>query len=399
MLYLWFLVIGINLKHKKMKYLIFYSSALEQSIISKEIAYLKCESDIAQSTSTSKAGSTITVKDVAGVTTGDMTTYIGTLASDVYSEIYITCLTNVTPATSKLSFDQIASLDAKLITANKGTVVLAGTLASNSTATEFVIPSGDSPSAVDDFYNGMYLKTVGTTAVYRYIKDYTGSGAVGVINTSTTALTTTETYTIYTNAHIFDYSAASSNKNACRVTWDALFPSTIVNPIVSMLGGYGSGFQPHVKITKTATAVAAGSISDTGEFTAAAYDGGSYYVGIESGTLGVGQIRRVVSNTADVLTLENSVWDVVTPTGTVVYQLTYGNSFTLYDKYLPYAIKTYLSANNDKTHATWREMFDRYGMSKIDPVAKSFTPNFALIDEYAAKGKAIFDAICAGIVS
>jgi hypothetical protein len=382
-----------------MKILILYSSLSDQSIISKAVAYLKAQKDINALTDTTKAGSIITVKDFATSTVANMLTYCGTtLVDNTYDDIY-RCLPVSAGGTNytTMAYDHVAALDAKLKTAKRGTVVISGAaLDSNATATEFIIPAADSPSATEDYYTGMYIKTTETTAVFRYISNYVGTTRTGTINTSTTALTTTEAYVIYTNAHIWACGDASSTKNACRVAWELLFPGVTVNPVISVLGGYGSGFQAHKEYTVTADSFTQTTVLKAAYWTAAVYDSGTYYIGIESATTGAGQTCRIASNTAGVITLGDNGFKTL-PTGTLVFQITPGENFLLYDKYLPYAIKTYLAAHTDDNQKVFNEMFDRYNMRYN--AATSFRENKAVIDDYAMKGKAIFDAICAGIVS
>ena len=142
-----------------------------------------------------------TVKDVAGVTTGDITTYVTTtLVDDTYTDIFICCTTQAAGATGLLSFDQVAALRSKMITASKGTTVRANTCQANVTATEILLDSG--ASASNDYYNGMFIETAGTTPVLRYISDYVGSTKACTVNTTTIAVTNTETFIVYTNTNI-----------------------------------------------------------------------------------------------------------------------------------------------------------------------------------------------------
>ena len=91
------------------------------------------------------------VEDVSAVTTGDITTMIGTLTDDNYTNIYIACTSQEAAATGVISFDQIAALRAKMITASKGTTVRANTCQANGTGT--LIKLDAAASASIDFYN------------------------------------------------------------------------------------------------------------------------------------------------------------------------------------------------------------------------------------------------------
>lgn len=77
----------------------------------------------------------------------------------------------------------------------------------------------------------------------------------------------------------------------------------------------------HVTITNATSAASDNTITKTGAFTASYYNDpkDEYYVGLNSGT-GFGQVRRVISNTADVLTLDaNWTTAIDTTTDGVVF--------------------------------------------------------------------------------
>jgi hypothetical protein len=246
----------------------------------------------------------------------------------------------------------------------------------------------------------MYIKTAGTTAVYRYISDYTGGDTTCTVGDTSTAVTTSETFIVYTNDHIYILGDASSNENACRVAWRTLFGSDNIPLLVKIMGGYGTAFKNCPKTVATATSVAAGTLTHTSAFTAAAYDGGDYYCAIISASGGnymAGQSRLITSNTVSVLTLEKD-WDY-TPTGTVTYAI-YPGAHILYDKYLDLAIPTYLWDNTATNFDIFKSMLDRYGdIASQDLVTAQTYQDLATIDDYAAKGKAILDAKNAGVVS
>ena len=359
---------------------LFYNSANAESVKAAQVArkYFKTKKY------------TITKYDTATKNEGAMLTLIDTITVNTLTECIIACPTQATySAAGSLTYDQVAYLDSKMITASKGTVVKAGTCGANTTVTNIVTAGG---STVNDTYIGMYVKTAGTTAVYRYITAYTGSGTIATVATTTTAVTTTETYTVFSLNKIKVVGNASSNKLAMRVAFDLLFPNKDVPMIVVLLGGYGSTFKPYIESTVTATSANTTTLTHTSHFTAHAYIG--KYVAIESGTLGVGQIRKITDNTVTVLTLDSS-WTA--PTGTIVYQISDTKEFALWNKYLPLAIATYLTADTAEIDHQWDLLLDK--TNAADKPTRTMVGDDALLKLMADRGKVIFDAKCAGVVS
>jgi len=368
---------------------LFYDSSKVQSILSMNVARLKF--DI--------SGNDVEIIDTVGSNEAAVLVLIDTLTDDTMHEIAVCTITEASyTETGRMTYDQVAYLDSKLVTANKGTSVRANTCQANSTVTEIVLDSG--ASASNDYYNGMYIKTDGTTDVYRYISDYVGATKICTVVTTSTAITTTETFIVYTNDHIYTIGDASSTQNACRVAWTTLFDSDNIPLLIGIMGGYGSGFKNCPLTVLTANSVAAGSLTDTSAFTAEAYDNGGYYCAILSASGGnymVGEAVEIASNTVSVLTLKEN-W-TVTPSGTVTYAIYFGTS-VLYDKYLEYAIPTYLWDDSAANFAIFKSMLDRYGDIEKQGLTSAQTyQDVATIDDYAAKGKAIMDAVSAGVVS
>lgn len=368
---------------------LFYDSSKVQSILSMNVARLKF--DI--------SGNDVEIIDTVGSNEAAVLVLIDTLTDDTMHEIAVCTITEASyTETGRMTYDQVAYLDSKLVTANKGTSVRANTCQANSTVTEIVLDSG--ASASNDYYNGMYIKTDGTTDVYRYISDYVGATKICTVVTTSTAVTTTETFIVYTNDHIYTIGDASSTQNACRVAWTTLFDSDNIPLLIGIMGGYGSGFKNCPLTVLTANQVGSGSLTDTSAFTAEAYDNGGYYCAILSASGGnymVGEAVEIASNTVSVLTLKEN-W-TVTPSGTVTYAIYFGTS-VLYDKYLEYAIPTYLWDDSAANFAIFKSMLDRYGDIEKQGLTSAQTyQDVATIDDYAAKGKAIMDAVSAGVVS
>jgi hypothetical protein len=372
---------------------IFYDSTKAQSILAMNVARLKYDN----------ADNTLTIKDTAGLNESSILFTIDTITNGTQHEICVCALTAATHAEGKLTYDQVAYLDAKLVTANKGTVIRTNTCQANVTTTEIILDSG--ASAVNDFYNftrftqEYYIKTDGITTVYRYIKDYVGATKTCTVNDTSMAITTTETFTVYSHDHVYLIGDASSNEEASRYAWRTLFDSNNIPLILKVMGGYGSGFANCPKTVDTASSVAAGTLTHTGQFTDGAYNGGGYYVALLSGggTYTTGQAEEISSNTTGVLTLKKN-W-TVTPSGTPTYAIYLGGT-VLYDKYLNLAIPTYLWDDTANNFAIFKAMFDRYGdiASQGNDAAQTYQDK-ATMDDYAAKGKVIYDAQSAGVVS
>jgi hypothetical protein len=292
-----------------------------------------------------------TLKDVAAVTTGDITTYVSTtLVDDTYTDIFICCVTQSAGATGLLSYDQVAMLRPKMITASKGTTVRADTCQANVTVTEIVLDAA--ASATTNYYRYMFIQTAGVTAVNRYITAYNGTSKVATVSTTSTAITSTETFVVYTNTNIYQLgdTVAATGKTAAYLMWEELYPSADVPLLVNYIGGYKC-----FDTTGTATAVAAGTITlDATGATAGVSDKltlaqlivadsvKDMYVYVYSATTGAGQYRKITASavTTAVCTLESN-W-TVTPTGTVVYRVCEGLDKVLVDRAVEIWIKTEL---------------------------------------------------------
>lgn len=124
--------------------------------------------------------------------------------------------------------------------------------------------------------------------------------------------------------------SAFSSYNACARFWRNLYAAASTPKVVQLLDG--ATFP--VKVEATATSAAAGTLTHTGQFTASAFIG--YYVGITSATTGAGQVRKIVSNTTGVLTLDRN-WGI-TPTGTIKYAVYQYEGNALKEVTIPLAI-------------------------------------------------------------
>ena len=373
---------------------ILYDSSLVQSIISMQIAYLKFNT----------TDYTVTVTDTAGDNAATILNHINEMTDDTMARIAVCCGTAATHSAGKLTYDQAGLLDSKMATAYKGTSVRANTAQTNATTTEIILDSGASSS--NDFYNftrfsqEYYVKTAGVTAVYRYIKDYVGATTTATVNDTSTAITDTETFTVFSHAYVYLLGDVSTSENACRQAWTTLFDSGNIPLLVNIMGGSGSGFKSKPLEELTCDSIAAGTLTDASAFSSGLYDGTNYVVALTDtggGTYTQGYNRVIASNTANVLTLASN-W-ASTPTGTPTYRI-YMAGTVLYDLYLTYVIPSILWDTGVATHNIFKSMLDRYddiSTTGLDTVQTS--QDLATLDEYAAKGKAVVEALSAGLVS
>ena len=327
-----------------------------------------------------------TVKDVAAVTTGDITTYCGTTLVDAtYTDIFICTTTQLAGATGLLSYDQVALMIPKMLSTRKGTVERANTCQANVTVTDIILDA--SASAVNDYYNGMYIVTAGTTGIQRYIKDYTGASTTCLVNTTSTAVTTTETFIVYSTLD-YIYQLGNTNgttgKTACVQAWDLFYAGITYPKLVQALGGY-----LNVLCSGTATAVAAGTITlDATGATRGLGDRLSLaemivadsvancYVYVYSATTGACQKRQITTSTvtAAVCTLASN-WDI-TPTGTLVYRVVNHDDWRIY---ADVSFDLYVRAK-------WLDIEDQ---DTIDEVEKCIDQYLQLRNSYLTTGEAV----------
>ena len=348
---------------------------------------------------------TVTSVNTAAANESALAALISAITINTLTAVIIACGTQATYSTAgKFTGDQVASLDSLLVTGSKGTVVTSGTCQSNSTVTNIVLAAG--ASAVTDYYKGMFIKTAGTTAVYRKITAYDGSTKIATVATTTTAVTTTETYTVYTNSNAHIVGDANSNENAIRYAWNYFFTTAgetlsigtsnkDIPLIVNLLGGYGTGFKEYRVTALTADSFNATTLTDASPAIVASAEIGKY-LSVVSATTGAGQTVKITSNSTTVYTFSGG-WPVATPTGTVVYQVSDALNFALWDNYLPYAILTYLSQDTGAVHVAWNQLLDRY--NKLGGSGSDIAYDLDLLTTYAQRGQCIFQAKALGIVS
>jgi hypothetical protein len=351
---------------------VFYKKTDEQSILCRAIALAKYG-----------ATNDITSVDVAASNESALAALIAGVTVTTQSRIVLAYGTQATySAAGKFTNDQIASMDTRLKTANKGTSVRAGTCQSNSTGTQIKLDSG--ASAVTDYYKGMYVKTAGTTAVQRYITAYDGSTKICTVADTTTPITTTETFIVYTADYIDIIGNADSTTNPCRVAWTTLFPDTAPPMIISVMGGYNTGFAAYPVDNITADSATANTLVDATVFTLSADIG--KYLGIISGTTGGGEVQPILSNTTTTLAVNPFR---ITPTGAVVYQVSDTKEWCLANHYLVYALKAYLQLTDKATDKILKRMLDKYNILQNTPTHA--VGDDELVLTYCQRGKCIFD--------
>lgn len=347
----------------------------------------------------------LTIKDTKGLSTSDITTFLGTtLVANTLDTMYVGIPSATSTASDVITYDQLAELDTRLKTASRGSVqntVTSGTCESNSTGTQIILAAATA-STVDDFYKGMYIKTtVGGVSTYRYITGYTGTSRICTVVTTGTAVTTTSTYIVYTQPNIYVIGDAVSSLTSAYEAWTLLFPGIQMPPLVSLMSGTGTvssaSIQPHLLVAQTADSFTISSVTKSAAFTSylTQLNRGTCYLAAVSATTGAGQVVQILSATANVLTI---VPFNTLPTGTLVFQVCTGNQFALYEIYLKYALQTYL---NDLSFAPTIKAFQQL-LDMLNVIPKGvLTPayNATLLADYAARGRAIFDGVNAGYVT
>lgn len=309
------------------------------------------------------------IEDVNAVTTGDITTALAALTDDYYTDIFICCTTQAAGATGVLSLDQVASLRAKMITASKGTTVRANTCQANAVVTEIILDA--SASASNDTYNLMYIATAGTTAVYRHIKDYVGATTTCTVNTTTVAVTSTETFIVWTNTNVYEIgnTDATTGKTPAYRAWDTLYPNALEVPlVVQYIGGYkfaqasGTAAAAAAGTITLAATCATGDIETTARHTAVDDLYADMYVYIYSSTAGTWQLAEIDSYVAatQVATLKEN-WDI-TPTGTIIYRVVANVERIRADRAIEIYVKTmWYDITFPIAKEEVKRVFDNYG--------------------------------------
>jgi hypothetical protein len=190
-----------------------------------------------------------------------------------------------------------------------------------------------------------------------------------------------------------------ANKNALRLAYESLYSDYPVPFWIKLAGSNDTLLATEClsKVGQTATeVVAANTLTHTGEFVSGAYtqSGNSqpFYLGIESATnLAAGQVLRIASNTANILTLSD-YYDP-TPTGTIVYQIAAGNH-ALWNEYIPLGLDVKYGLIGDtipiKRIGDFRQLLDRYNGAPDG--LNTIYINSAKVGEVVELGRTVFMA-------
>ena len=347
----------------------------------------------------------VTLKDVSGVSSANITTYIGTLTSDYYTDIFIACTTQASAAASLLTYDQVASLRAKMVAGSKGVTVRTGTCQANATVTNIIFDSG--ASGDDDAYNGMYVETAGTTASLKHISDYTGSSKTAVVTTTTTAITTTETFTVYTNDHIFEVgnTETATGKTAAFRMWETLYPLTSAPLLVTYVGGYKYAYASGTAASATtageltlASTCANGDINTTTEHTTVDDLYNNKYVYVYSSTLGSWQYAKITNYVASTQIITLDAAFPITPTGTVVYRIVDGESEVRNDRAIEiYALTRWTDPASIGAIQEIERLTNLYG-EPDEELTGAVSQDLDLLNEILTLGKFAFEADALAVV-
>jgi len=253
-----------------------------------------------------------TYRNTNGLTAASTTTYINGLTDDAYDHIFT--LADLGSSAGNIALAANATLWDK---ANQ-TIARADT-AQGGAAGSIVLDAG--ASATDDAYNGYAVMIVGGTGVgqLRIISDYTGANKLATVSENFDLAPD-----VTSEFELVDVTDASVVK-AFNELGTENSASQDVNDIVNLALGTSLP-EPYISVclnggrlqkNATATGIAAGSITDTGEF--AGEDWSGLFAGIISATAGANQVRPITSNTDNALTLQYNL--APTPTGTVVYTI------------------------------------------------------------------------------
>ena len=272
-----------------------------------------------------------TVKDLNGILTADISTYIGTLSDDTYDEIHICVESEVAAATAKLNKTQLALLLPKLKTASQGTQVhdqVDGDIFS-------VVTIGDALLTMTvDAEIGNYVNIYGGTGLGQLalVTDNTATTLTVGSNFDVTPDATSDHY-LLSGVKMYQGGNVVGTKQPSLVAWENLYPVLTPPLMIFRIGEY-----KFAEVAATADSAATGSLTDSGAF--AGLDLDDHYVYIYSATAGEHQYAKIASHTDDVLTLTAN-WPI-TPTGTIVYRVMPDTEELFYDIYTLNYIGTYL---------------------------------------------------------
>jgi len=340
-----------------------------------------------------KYGSSISFTDCQGKNEAQMLATISGLTDDTYTSFFVLVDVDTSHAEADFTYDQIAAMRDKLITASKGTTVTSGTAQANSTKTEIILAAGS--SAVNDTYNGNYIATAGTTAVNRYITDYVGSTVTATVTDTGTAITTTETYVVYTLTNVFLYGATDSDgKSTAQLVWEKIHPDTQLPLVFHYMSKYKNFMDYGTAQAADATTITLAATAGDGATKTRANDVyNDAYVYIYSATTNKGTWAKIddfVSSTA-VATLDSDGWNDGTPATSIIYRIVPRESELFLDAYTELFVKTHFNDITDSDQINdFKKLIDKNDRVNDAAPPKDLDQDLDLLTEYLDKGKSIF---------
>jgi hypothetical protein len=367
-----------------MAHLAFYNSTLPSSVTSTILFKMKYPGE--------------TIIDIAGLDQTAISALIAALVAATYDEIFVFTPVAETHAAGNFIDQQIADLFPYMTTAGKGTVVTADTATAGDNAT---ITLNTGASTVTGTYVDMIISITGGTGVGEVgrIKTYVGSTLVATKytpNWTAAPLDNTSEYEIYSPAIREYYDLTVANYDGVYQAWNNMF-SGIVPPQViqyvmrDVTAGNPAGTR-WAYAKGTATAGAATTITHTGAFVASAHIG--QYVYIASGT-GAGQYRKILSNTANALTISTGTTNWTTnPSTDSVYWVLPSMTELFHPEYFLLWVRTYgKNFTIGDIWRTWVELIDANGNLRAGKVeaGKSTYQIQETITDVLEIGKHIYD--------
>lgn len=326
-----------------------------------------------------------TLKDLAGIATGDITTYIGTLSAGVYDKIFIHVSNQVAAAAAVLTTAQMYALIAKLKTAGQGTQV--GTDIENCT-TFTATTIGDSGEAWEvDEHVGRWVIINDGTGANQLAKIKSNTATVLTIDgTFATTPDATSDFQIWEDIELIDLGNVDmiNSSNPAWRSWNYHYPNNGVPPIVRAIGKY-----KFPVLAGTASACTTTTLTHTGAF--AGLDLAGYYAYIYSATTGANQFAKIASHTDNALTFETAI--ASSCTGTIVYRIVDGEHYCFHDAIVEHFVYAYMmDLSKNSVIALYKRLIDDYdslknntggGMAGFDATYWDF--------EVLVKGKAMYD--------
>jgi hypothetical protein len=381
----------------------------------------------------------ITIKDVAGVSAGNLTTYCGTtLVDNTYDDIVVLSAISTGGTTAVLSYDQLCLLIPKLKTANQyGTKVATGTCGTTGGTTSICnLNITTTGYDVADYFNGLtFVCTGGTiTANIGAVKKILDYGTTNTLATFGGAVCAADwvaggaTFNIYktphlvvvqdpaiiiSTAYLYDLEATYTIP---EYTWYLAHPDNTPPFIIEKTGTKNGNVTSGTATTSTTTTLVGNGVT----WVANAYAGMYVYTRTGAGLLG--QWAYIVSNDTTTLTCKyfnnpnyllnphggTATWTAPTSATFVIV-----NNFSdiLVEAYLQLYIKTYLRSTTysditDQGYTTgeiWGKLLDWYD-NLTDKSAGPPTQDMVFIqgpsERYSyrentmlSRGKAIYDAL------